>query len=1391
MNFNMGRGPYEGIGGRPGERERFSQAQGQGGQYWQPPDTYQQQQQQQQLAGSQSPADELWQSGATSGTLQSNFWPGDGTRNWDGEFPRVPPPGGYGAPANPSQVADFRAPIAGHRSMDPLGQRGPRDNVRGYWDDYRPPGEFHEARESGAGLLCDAREGYRADVGAAAAGVEAGRIPFGQSEYGDQRAMAGFTPSGYRISLPPPPENVTGALFTLEQRGAVPAEGIGSFVPPVPLNETAFKAKEEPGKDRDTRLEGGFRSGGGGGGGGSGYGESLSRRRDYYSSDRRDRPERRDRQDRDSRSDSRRDSRSDSRGDIRGDSRGDNRGDSRGNIRGDNRSDNRGDNRSDNRGDNRGDIRGDSRGNFRGDSRGDNRSDSRGDCRSDGPGDNRGDGRGDVRGDIRGDIRGDNHGDIRGDSRGESRGDNRGESRGDNRGESRGDNRGESRGDSRGDCRSDSRGDHDFRDVDYRARLSPGSNRADASGKQSARLEDDALAASQHRRDKTNRWERVSLDDVPSGRYRAQDRDPGEPELENDPVGVSGPAVILRDIPHDVEQEEIRAFLKTFNGPVRSVRIFKKFRGWSRSFAIVDFIHLHDASRWMEAYQFHLLLRGQRVALEPCQSNLWRCPTCQGKNFWQHSWCLRCQHSREEKSHPPQPANEPDLENANKTLILHNLSATATLEEIVEALAPLVILSGDNLRLIKQKGTRLNRGFAFLEMPSTLEAIQLFQTIEGQECPILVHGKRIHADFAKATSSQEPFDFNRATAATKGSAAIAAARWSSSQPSQGSEEWNAWSSYYQQNGQQGGGEVYMQDYSQYYQQAEALNSAIGAAAAAAPSAAAATTTAAVAAAAIAAAGLATTKKAEVEVPAAQPALVEASQQKDAEAMPTEPQSADASVTQDGDDAFSMPDASSFLYDKTSGYYYDPQSGLYYDPKSQYFYNAEKQQYMYWDPETKQYLPAPTADDSNPPGGSQEADGGDGGGDGGGGGGGGAGGGEESTAVSQSSDESKMMPPPPPPAPTPSTGRDAGGERERKMMKPKTRLAQQVSRKIAKDMERWAKTLNRNKQQPPRDLPLPCHPPPPAGPGHSSPPSQPLGGRGVGGGGGGGDVARKREAAAADAGFSLLEKLNMQKPRTPLGQERAERSLELKRSDSRRPEKRKASPPAPVGLVSYGGDSDSEEEPTPATVTAVVAAQTTRRDEKLTDWQKLACLLCRRQFPTKEALIRHQQLSDLHKQNLEIHRRAKLSTKELEELERREREITVEMLKQRGGTMSREMEDKESKYRDRAAERRVKFKAPTPPEPKRKYLQAPTIDYEQPTKHGIGSSNIGSKMLQAMGWREGMGLGQKRQGRTTPVEVTQRPQGSGLGVRGSNYGMSSESYKAHVLKTTAARFKELD
>lgn len=64
-----------------------------------------------------------------------------------------------------------------------------------------------------------------------------------------------------------------------------------------------------------------------------------------------------------------------------------------------------------------------------------------------------------------------------------------------------------------------------------------------------------------------------------------------------------------------------------------------------------------------------------------------------------------------------------------------------------------------------------------------------------------------------------------------------------------------------------------------------------------------------------------------------------------------------------------------------------------------------------------------------------------------------------------------------------------------------------------------------------------------------------------------------------------------------------------------------SPVRQQGLVpDYNGEVDSDDE----------GGQKDEREGRMTDWVKLACLLCRRQFPSKEALIRHQQLSELHK-----------------------------------------------------------------------------------------------------------------------------------------------------------------
>uniref|UniRef100_A0A8C1I224 RNA binding motif protein 5 n=1 Tax=Cyprinus carpio carpio TaxID=630221 RepID=A0A8C1I224_CYPCA len=358
----------------------------------------------------------------------------------------------------------------------------------------------------------------------------------------------------------------------------------------------------------------------------------------------------------------------------------------------------------------------------------------------------------------------------------------------------------------------------------------------------------------------------------------------------------------------------------------------------------------------------------------------------------------------------------------------------------------------------------------------------------------------------------------------------------------------------------------------------------------------------------------------------------------------------------------VPDTSSYQYDESSGYYYDPSTGLYYDANTHYYYNSQTQQYLYWDGEKQAYVPAVDANNA-----------------------------AQSAAASTSTQK----------------------ESKEKKEKPKSKTAQQ----IAKDMERWAKSLNKQKENFKSSF-------------------QPI------------SQEERKEAAAADAGFTLFEKKTGALERLVT---EASKVTEEECSSSK------------VGLVAaYSGDSEPEE-----------VTEGDEREDKLTDWKKIACLLCRRQFPNKEALIRHQQLSDLHKQNLEVLRRSKLSEAELEELERKETEM---------------------KYRDRAAERREKYGIPEPPVPKkRKFTQpTPVVNYEQPTKDGLNSDNIGNKMLQAMGWKEGKGLGRNQQGITAPIEAQLRMKGAGLGTKGSNYSLSaSDTYKDAVRKAMFARFTEIE
>ncbi|MCJ8741377.1 hypothetical protein PDJAM_G00070120 [Pangasius djambal] len=664
--------------------------------------------------------------------------------------------------------------------------------------------------------------------------------------------------------------------------------------------------------------------------------------------------------------------------------------------------------------------------------------------------------------------------------------------------------------------------------------------------------------------------------------YRAEDQKPSN-------------IIMLRMLPPDATANEIRALLQVQGIQPRDVRLMRnKSSGQSRGFAFVEFNHLQEASRWMETNQRVLTVLGHRVSMhysdpKPRANEDWLCNKCGVQNFKRREKCFKCGVPKSDAEHklpmlqkdlPPRQSKDSSqgllplptiyqtatpllnistssqtAEAANDTLILRNLGPHTTLEAILSSLAPFATLSSSNVRLIKDKQTQLNRGFAFVQLTTIVEASQLLQILQALQPPLSIDGKTVTVEFAKGSKREVCVtDSSRVSAATVASTAIAAAQWAVSQLSAGGDvsvyqQGAATSAFTQQRPEgvaaeavsyQGGGAV--------IGTGPVTNSAPGLIGAYEGGN---VTTAALVPTVTEGATVSTAlTQTHSQVVSTQPNQVE---------IVGRPQPATPGTAYERQQ-YPDPDVSTYQYDESSGYYYDPLTGLYYDPNSQYYYNAHTQQYMYWDGEKHTYIPAPN----------------------------------------DGADPASM-----------ATTSDFSSSTKDKKDKPKTKTAQQ----IAKDMERWAKSMNRQKES--------------IRSASSALTQARL-------------ADERRESASADAGYAILEKKGALSER-----------LQILTEHIQHPEERESPPPQSTAAV-YRGETDGED-------------GRGERDERMTDWAKLACLLCRRQFPSKEALIRHQQLSELHKQNLE-QRRARQALQESMESQMKYRSDTPDAKKRKYSPM---------------------------------------------------------------------------------------------------------------------------
>jgi RNA-binding protein 5/10 len=254
----------------------------------------------------------------------------------------------------------------------------------------------------------------------------------------------------------------------------------------------------------------------------------------------------------------------------------------------------------------------------------------------------------------------------------------------------------------------------------------------------------------------------------------------------------------------------------------------------------------------------------------------------------------------------------------------------------------------------------------------------------------------------------------------------------------------------------------------------------------------------------------------------------------------------------------------------------------------------------------------------------------------------------------------------------------------------------VAKNIVKDMEKWAKQLNQKKNMNTFQAPIQARDDVVAS---VSAPVRTTNDSGYG---------------YADVGFSILEKKEKAPPSAVPGYLMSANNAA-----------------ANSKLVSYGSDSDNEQDHDHF-------AQSNEKD--YLDFEKLTCLLCKRAFQSLEIFNKHLKMSQLHKENLQKHNLQKGIT-------------DVNAAKIAAG------------YRDRAKERRLKYGEVSPPpvNKSKERFQREMEKTNQRTSYQapvaavaatpIGENNVGNKLLQKMGWKDGQGLGRSNQGRTQIIEVS--------------------------------------
>lgn len=84
-------------------------------------------------------------------------------------------------------------------------------------------------------------------------------------------------------------------------------------------------------------------------------------------------------------------------------------------------------------------------------------------------------------------------------------------------------------------------------------------------------------------------------------------------------------------------------------------------------------------------------------------------------------------------------------------LVLRGLDALTTEESILRALNAVTQLTCKNIQVVRDPTTQASQGFAFVELGSVAESVNVLEILKQMNPPLEVDGKQILVAFAKNT----------------------------------------------------------------------------------------------------------------------------------------------------------------------------------------------------------------------------------------------------------------------------------------------------------------------------------------------------------------------------------------------------------------------------------------------------------------------------------------------------------------------------------------------------------------------------------------------------------------------------------------------------------------